>query len=141
MALGTLLIAPPVSADEQDLKAKAFAPSAGKAAVYVYGVARACPVTIDGKRIGAIGKGHYYWLEVEPGEHEVWVGFDYGAGPHAHVTLIPIIAQAGQSYFVRVRTTFAHDKHVAVNMETGKAELLACCTLIAAEEKSSSVFR
>ena len=141
------LLAPMRSiAAEPDQQAKAFAPSAGKAAIYVYrnrgslGPKR-WPVRIDGKRFGDIAKGEFYWVEVDPGEHEVWVGVDGGSGPHAQVTLVPISAQIGQTYFVRVFVGYARDKHEAVNAATGKAELLACCKLVATERNASPLFR
>jgi Protein of unknown function (DUF2846) len=65
-----------------DQQAKAFAPSTGKAAIYVYrkngfrGSGGTFPVTVDGELVGNIVNGTYYWLEVDPGEHEVWVGWD-----------------------------------------------------------------
>ena len=148
IASGLLMTTSPALADNLDQQAKAFAPSAGKAAVYVYRqkkgngrMAYPPDVIIDGRNFGSIGRGQYYWLEVQPGEHEVWVGLEHGAGPHGHITLIPINAQVGQSYFVRAKTTQNRDKHVAVDAATGKAELLACCTLGAAEKNSSPVFR
>ncbi len=95
---------------------------------------------IDGKRFGDIAKGEFFWLEVDPGEHEVWVGVDGGHGPHAQVTLAPISAQTGQSFFVRVYVGYARDKHEAVSAQTGKAEILACRKLVAPEENAAPLF-
>ena len=142
-----LVVSAPVRsvAAEPDQLAKEFAPAAGKAAIYVYRSRSSLgpkrwPVRIDGKRFGNIAKGEFYWLEVDPGEHEVWVGVGGGAGPHAQVTLVPIRAQIGQSYFVQVYVGYAHDKHEEVSSETGKAELLACCKLVAPETNAAPLF-
>jgi hypothetical protein len=157
-AAGFLLLAPvPGVAVEPDQQAKAFTPSAGKAAIYVYRssgsrLPKRLPITIDSKRLGVgkgdfswlkgVAKGEYLWLEVEPGEHEVWVGWRDGHGPpaHAKIELITIRAQAGQSYFVRTHLAF-DDKHEEVSAEIGKAELLACCKLVATEKNLSPLFR
>jgi hypothetical protein len=101
-------------------------------------------VTVDGKLAGKIVNGTFYRLEVEPGEHEVFVGWTrtmkrgLGDPIHPTVILIPIKAQAGQSYFIRVANQ-GH-KHVAVSADTGTAELPACCTLAAEERVDSALF-
>lgn len=158
VATGFLLLAPlPGTAAEPDQQAKAFSPSPGKAAIYVYRssgsrMPKRLPITINGKRLGVgngdlswlkgVAKGEFLWLEVEPGEHEVWVGWRDGHGPpaHAKIELITINAQVGQSYFVRTHLAF-DDRHEEVSAEIGKAEILACCKLIATEQSASPVFQ
>jgi hypothetical protein len=150
-AVSLTLLAPlPGVAAEPDQQAKTFTPLTGKAAIYVYrkngwrGSGGTFPVTVDGKRVGQIANGTFYWLEVDPGEHEVWVGWD-PTMPRGltdpikpKIILIPFNAQAGQTYFVRVAQQGW--KHVAVIAETGKAELLACCTLAAPADTDSRLF-
>ena len=96
-------------AAEPDQQAKAFLPATGKAAIYIYrkngwrGSGGGFPVTVDGRRVGTIENGTYYWLEVDPGDHEVWVGWDKSMvhGPtdpiRPRIILIPFSAQAGQT--------------------------------------------
>jgi hypothetical protein len=158
VAAGFLLLAPVrVVAADSDQQAKAFTPSTGKAAIYVYRssgsrMPKRLPITIDSKRLGVgkggyswlkgVAKGEFLWLEVEPGEHEVWVGWRDGHGPpaHAKIELITIRAQAGQSYFVRTHLAF-DDKHEEVSSEIGKAEILACCKLIATVQSATPIFQ
>ncbi len=157
MVAGSLLFAPMRgNAAEPDQQAKAFSPSAGKAAIYVYRssgsrLPKRLPITIDSRRFGAgkkdfswlkgVAKGEFLWLEVEPGEHEVWVGWRDGHGPpaHAKIELITIRAQIGQSYFVRTHLAF-NDKHEEVSADIGKAEILACCKLISTEQSATPLF-
>ena len=127
----------------QDQQAKAFTPSIGKAAIYVYRASRGDLqplVNIDGRDIGYIAKGAFFWIEVDPGEHDVWVGLDkfrVSRLENLKQTLVSINALSGQSYFVRVDK---FTKHEAVNAETAKAELLDCCMLVAQVQPTSVLF-
>jgi Protein of unknown function (DUF2846) len=137
---------------EADQQAKTFSALPGKAAIYIYrkngwrGSGGTFPVTVDGARLGRISNGTFFRLEVDPGEHEVWVGWDQATPrelsdpikSRAKAVLVPIIAVAGQIYFVRVAQV--KQGHVAVASEIGKAELLACCKLIAPTVTDDALF-
>jgi hypothetical protein len=136
---------------ELDQQSKLFVPSPGKAAIYVYrldgfrGSAGSFPVTVNGTALGRIVNGTYYMVEVEPGEHEVWVGWDQtmqktASDPiSAKLVLIPVNAVPGRTYFVRVAKT--GQDHVAVPEAEGKEELLACCKRAADAPKDKELFR
>lgn len=137
VALTACTSAPPLAPADADQKAKAFKPGAGKAAIYVYrldgwrGSAVRYPVSVDGASLGAVANGQYFVMEVDPGDHEVWVGWDQtmrrtANDPiNAKLVLVQVQATAGGVYFVRADQK--GQDHVAVSEDEGKRELLACC--------------
>jgi hypothetical protein len=153
--LPTLLIGcasgPSLAPADDDQKAKRFSPGAGKAAIYIYrkdgrrGSAVRFPVTVNGTAIGAVATGTYYVVEVEPGDHEVWVGWDQSMPRTmndpiaAKLVLIPIRAVAGATYFVRAAQT--GQEHVAVPETNGRQELLACCKRASDRSTERSLFQ
>lgn len=140
-----------VASSESDRQAKAFAPAAGKGAIYVYrldgwrGSAGTFPVTVDGRLIGRIHNGTYYVFEVDPGEHEVWVGWDRSISRTvddpvaAKLVLVPFNVVAGKTFFVRVAQT--GQEHVEVPEQQAKQELLACCRRVADSPAQQQLFR
>lgn len=94
-----------------DAEAKLFRASAGKAYVYVLPSSRASAVTIfmDGRKVGTLGMGDYFRLEVAPGPHVLYVT---RPGPlptflrEAREDL-QMQAEAGRCYFVRTAWTDA----------------------------------
>ena len=134
---------PRLAPDSSDQQAKAFVPSDGKAAIYVFRHSRGrgyrvpIPLSIDGQRFGVIASKTYYVVEVEPGSHEVWLG--WGPEEVHNAKLIPLAVNvvAGQTYFVRAGT-ISNESHKTVDALTGKKELLSCCKLAAPPVRASS---
>lgn len=142
---------PELSSAADDEVAKRFSPPAGKAALYIYrkdgfrGSAVRFPVTVDGRLLGAIANGTYYMLEVDPGEHEVWIGWDQEMPRTindpiaAKLVLLPVSAVASGVYFFRAGQ--GDQQHVAVPHHQGKDELLACCKLAPPRSAQQTIFR
>lgn len=123
----------PTAPSADDQKAKQFAPALGKAAIYIYmipgmrGIAAALEVTVDGRSLGPIDTQTFQMLEVDPGEHDVWIIYPYRK---RFTILVTVQATAGETYFVRA-SKVSHDQWL-VDPTLGKNELAACCALSAA---------
>ena len=148
-------LTPPAAPDaivapaDTDQQAKRFAPPAGKSAIYIYrqsafrGGGRIA-VSIDGRELGTLPQGNYFAIDVEPGEHEVWVGGYFTTtllpGEHPIVAVqIPVVSATDAVQFVRASKD---DKnHQVVTNDVGKQELLACCVLMQPKESDSRLFR
>jgi hypothetical protein len=69
----------PMATAVQDIEAKSFAPTPGKANLYIarrnayFGSAITFQIMVDGYPIGAIGPGTYHLIAVEPGQHSILV--------------------------------------------------------------------
>lgn len=81
-ALGVMVVAALLSAcggraahPDQDAEAKRFQAAAGQACVYVLPSPRVSEVTVfmDGRKIGTLGAGDYFRLDVAPGPHVLYV--------------------------------------------------------------------
>lgn len=142
---------PSLAPQGADQRAKTFSPPSDKAAIYIYrkngwrGSAVKFPVTVNGQMIANIGNGTYYVVEVDPGENDVWVGWDQDMSrtledpTNYKIVYFPINAAAGQVYFVRASQT--DQNHEAVAPSIGKAELLACCKLAEQEHFAPTLYR
>lgn len=110
------------------MAAKKFQPDAGKAAIYIYrnetyGAALKMPVALDGVLIGDTASKTYLVRQVSPGEHTVISKTENDAK-------LPIIARAGQSYFVWQEVKMGmfaarSDLHL-VDEATGRAGVQEC---------------
>jgi hypothetical protein len=92
---------------------------------------------LDGRIIGYLTKEKFFMAEVDPGEHDLWVGWENFLDPK--LILMPINAVAGQSYFVR--SANKDESHERVDPAAAQQELLACCVLAVPERKVASLFR
>jgi Protein of unknown function (DUF2846) len=66
----------PMASNEQDVRAKTFAPTAGTSNIYIYrnesmGAAMSMDVAVDGKAIGKTVAKSYFVIPVAPGKHTV----------------------------------------------------------------------
>ncbi len=135
-----------VASTASDQQAKAFTPPSGKAAIYVYrnssvagfgGKAVRLQMILDGRMIGYLTTDTYFMVEVDPGEHDLWVGWENFLEPK--LMIMPITAVAGQSYFVR--SANKEESHKRVDPSAAQRELLACCVLAVPERKVATLFR
>jgi hypothetical protein len=127
----TATLAPKAS----DRQAKAFAPPGGQATVYVFRETRLKNsllnfyVSINGTPLGNIGNKTYFMLVLDPGENDLWFGWDPELPPAAMFRLnrLKINAVAGQTYFVRVSRW---DKPPEIlEPAPGRKKLQSCCVL------------
>jgi hypothetical protein len=92
----------PMASVEQDLEAKSFTPSEGKANLYIarsntyFGYAITFRIMVDGIPIGSIGPGTYHLLSIEPGQHNIIVSSNENSDQ------IIFEASADRNYYFRV---------------------------------------
>ena len=128
---GLLLLggcATPPSAE--DVKAKTFAPTPGRANVYVYrdehlgGIVRMA-VAVNGKQAGLTRGRTYLLLQLEPGRHKI-------TSQEQDKTSVTLDVAAGQNYFVwqEVKHTFGtfhyRSQLKLVDEVTGRAGVNEC---------------
>jgi hypothetical protein len=120
----------PVAPKEEDARARDMAVPEGRALVYVFrGPLLAAPTAFtlyaNSERIGDLGPGTYYLLDVEPGV--LRLGFPFGDG----ATVIALEVEAGKRYYVfqtihRVPALFVNfdkAKLIPVEEDEGKGAL------------------
>lgn len=101
-------------------------PDAGKALVYVveeqkFKVARdvTARVGLDGSWMGANRGNSYLVFSVEPGEHHLCTDWTSDWLPNQRlVSLAPLTAEAGNTYYFRVRTSGARYEVPAIDLES-----------------------
>ena len=127
----TATLAPKAS----DRQAKSFAPPGGQATLYVFRETHLKNslldfyVSINGTPLGNIENKTYFMLVLDPGENDLWFGWDpvATAGSMLPVRRVGIDAVAGQTYFVRVHR---YDKvPELLEAAAGKKKLQSCCVL------------
>ena len=116
----------------EDQKAKLFTPDPGKASIYIYremmlkGSIGNFEITVDGRKIGDLAVGTYFWIQVDPGAHDVWA-------KAWETNSVTVEAKAGQSYFisVHVSSAFASAKNIieVVDAAEGKKSVKDCSLL------------
>jgi hypothetical protein len=90
-----------VAMPERERDALTFAPSSGKARIYVaqramvYAAYPQLEIAVDGRPVGATSPGAFRMIEVDPGPHEIAVT------SHGEKT-ISLVAAADSNYFLRV---------------------------------------
>lgn len=118
----------PMSTPEADAQAKGFAPSAGKANIYVFrnesmGAAVTMEVMLDGKSAGKTAAKTYFLFEVAPGAHEL-------ASKAENTSTLTVNAQPGRNYFVwqevKMGLMSARSQLGLVDDATGRAGVNEC---------------
>ncbi|OAI41842.1 hypothetical protein AYO41_05170 [Verrucomicrobia bacterium SCGC AG-212-E04] len=113
----------PMTTATEDTEAKQFTPPKGKANIYVYrgggvGAGILFPLTLDGRKVGAMAPETFACLTVSPGNHTVALDSTENAQQQV------VDAKAGASYFFRVESTIglamARVKISAADEATGK---------------------
>ena len=92
-------------------------PQGGEALVYVISEASGCVgcsfnamVGLDGAWLGAVTRNSYFSFTLAPGEHHVCTEqLPAGLNHSQHLALLQLNAEAGRTYFVRVRNI--HDRY------------------------------
>ena len=117
----------PMADTAQDTQVKSFAPpAAGKAGVYIYrnetfGAAIRLEVFLDGKKIGETASKTYFYVEVDPGQHEV-------SGKGENESSMRFNAVAGQQYYfwqeVKMGLLTPRNEVKPVDQATGRAGVL-----------------
>ena len=146
LLLGVCATAPLVAPGADDSQAKVVKPTNGKAAIYVYrntsprgfgGKANRLQVILDGRGIGYVANATFFVAEIDPGEHDLWVGWEGMSDPP--FVLLLIDAVAGQSYFVRAGKK--QEDHARVESSIAQQELVVCCVLAKQERKVLNLFQ
>jgi hypothetical protein len=118
----------PMMGAEEDTRAKSFAPSPGKANIYVYrnetmGAAITMDVSLDGKSAGKTASKTYFLFEVDPGTHAL-------ASTAENTSTLQVNAQPGRNYFVwqevKMGVMTARSQLSLVDEATGKAAVNEC---------------
>ena len=118
----------PQAAAERDAETKQFVSHPATAAIYVYrndwnSADDDSVLYVDHRLIGATLPGTYFRVDVQPGKH-VLRGFGYDAGQ------LEIDVRPGEIYFVLLNVLNGTSRFAWRDMESGRRELLACCTLL-----------
>ena len=121
----------PEATPERDAEAKQFKPRADAAVIYVYrddvgasGMASDDPVLyVDDRLVGATLPLTYFRLDERAGEHLLH-GFGYDQGK------LRLLTRNGEIYFVSLKAVSGTSYFQLVKPETGKREILRCCTLL-----------
>ena len=118
----------PQAAADRDAEAKQFVSHPASAAIYVYrndlkAAGDDSVLYMDHRLIGATLPGTYFRVDVHPGKH-VLHGFGYDAGQ------LEIDVRPGEISFVLLNVLSGTSHFAWRNMEIGRRELLACCTLL-----------
>ena len=119
----------PQATRERDAEAKRFLPRADAAVIYVYrdetGTALDTDQTdlyVDDRLIGSTVPGSFFRFDVRAGAHLVQGhGYDQGR--------LKLDARNGEIYFVSLRTASGTSDFRLVAPETGKRDILRCCSL------------
>lgn len=141
--LSACFAGPRLAPDNNDRTAKAFTPAAGRGAIYVYrhshgrGYNVPIPLAVDGRDVGGVANKTYYVVEVDPGSHDVWLGWSPQVVRNAKLSPIAVNVIAGQAVFVRAGT-LSNRSHKTVDASTGKKDLLSCCKLAAPPVRAPS---
>ncbi len=118
----------PMSAVEDDTRAKSFVVSPGKANIYVYrneaiGAAVTMPVSLDGKMAGKTASKTYFLFQVDPGPHEI-------TSHTENTATLGVNAEAGRNYFVwqevKMGALSARSDLKLVSDAIGKAGVMEC---------------
>ena len=121
----------PQATPGRDAEARQFTPRPDAAVVYVY---RDDPYTgsmdmqdsslyVDGRLIGSTLPGTFFRFDVSAGTHQLH-GFAYDQGE------TKFDARLGDLVFVRLNVSHGTSHFTRVNPDTGKRELLRCCSLM-----------
>lgn len=120
----------PMAPVEQDTALKKFSlPATDKAGLYIYrssgfGSALTKNVYVDGELLGATAPKTYFYMEVEPGEHEIATQSEFGQNS------ITFQAEAGRNYFCKQYIkmgVFVGGANVKmVSEEEGMKEVIKC---------------
>jgi hypothetical protein len=121
----------PEASRERDAEAKQFKPRADAAVIYVYrddvgasGMASDDPVLyVDDRLIGSTLPLTYFRFDVRAGEHLLH-GYGYDQGR------LRLFTRNGETYFVSLTSVSGTSFFRLVKPETGRREILRCCTLL-----------
>ena len=118
----------PMTAVEDDTRAKSFAVQPGKANIYVYrnesmGGVVAMTVSLNGRVVGRTAAKTYLLLEVDPGTYEI-------ASLTENTSTHKLMAQAGRNHFVwqevKMGMFSARSELKEVDEATGRAGVMEC---------------
>jgi len=120
----------PIASPERDAEAKRFLPRADAAVIYVYrdetGTALDLDTTVllvNDRLIGSTLPGGFFRFDARAGAHLLQGhGFDQGR--------LKIDARNGEITFVSLRTAGGTSDFRLVAPETGKRDILRCCSLL-----------
>ena len=121
----------PQATPERDAEAKQFIARFDAATIYVYrdDFAAVAPATdntllyLEGRLIGATLPKTFFRFDVRAGEHLLH-GFGYDQGT------LKIDTRLGEPVFVRLLVTNGTSYFARVSTETGKRDILRCCSLM-----------
>ena len=121
----------PQASRERDAEAKEFNARPDAATIYVYRddfaaeeLSSQSPVLfVDGRLIGATLPGTFFRFDVRGGEHLLHGhGFDQGR--------LRLDTRSGEIYFVSLQAMGGVSRFTLVEPETGKQDILRCCSLL-----------
>jgi len=108
----------PLASSDQDAEAKQFAPPDGKGNLYIqranervlFGQPTPFAVTVDGREVGGIVPGMYYYFPLEPGRHTLSASSEVSI---AHET---VNVEPGKNYFYQITSSKAADNTVKLTL-------------------------